>query len=73
MLSSSVMDVDMSPEAAVGKIADKEINYLMSRGLTRDDATSLIVRGFPDINLLGLPGQLQDGVERKIEKLVEGM
>jgi Fe-S cluster assembly scaffold protein SufB len=63
----------MSHEAAVGKIADKEINYLMNRGLTRDDATSLIVRGFPDTNLLGLPGQLQDGVDRIIDKLVEGM
>lgn len=72
-LMSRFKDVDMSHEAAVGKIADKEINYLMSRGLTRDEATSLIVRGFLDVSVLGLPKSLQDEVDKIVDSLVEGM
>jgi uncharacterized protein len=72
-LMSRFKDVDMSHEAAVGRIADKEINYIMSRGLTRDEATSLIVRGFLDTTILGLPKQLQDEVDGIVDQLVEGM
>ncbi|MFH0862159.1 MAG: SufD family Fe-S cluster assembly protein [Candidatus Altiarchaeota archaeon] len=72
-LTSRFKDVDMSHEAAVGKIADKEINYLMSRGLARDEATSLIVRGFLDTTIMGLPKNLQDDVDRIVDQLVEGM
>jgi uncharacterized protein len=72
-LYSRYKDVEMSHEAAVGKIADKEINYLMSRGLTRDDATSMIVRGFLDVGILGLPKGLQDEVDRIVESLIDGM
>ncbi|MBU0763070.1 MAG: SufD family Fe-S cluster assembly protein [Candidatus Altiarchaeota archaeon] len=72
-LYSRYQDVEMSHEAAVGKIADKEINYLMSRGLNRDDATSLIVRGFLDVDILGLPKNLKNEVESIVDKLTEGM
>ena len=33
-------------EASVGKIGDKEVHYLMSRGLSETEARALIVRGF---------------------------
>jgi uncharacterized protein len=72
-LYSRYRDVDMSHEAAVGKIADKEISYLMSRGLTADEATSVIVRGFLDVDILGLPKQLHDEVQRIVDSLVGGM
>jgi hypothetical protein len=72
-LYSRHKDVDMSHEAAVGKIADKEINYLMSRGLNRDEATSLIVRGFLDVDILGLPQNLRDEIDKIVDSLVEGM
>lgn len=38
--------VELSHEAAVGKIAQEEIEYLMARGFTEDEATAMIVRGF---------------------------
>ena len=38
--------VEMSHEASIGKISDKEIFYLMSRGLSEEDAKAMIVRGF---------------------------
>jgi uncharacterized protein len=72
-LTSRFKDVDMSHEAAVGKIADKEINYLMSRGLSKDEATSAIVRGFLDVSILGLPKNLQEDVDKIVDSLIDGM
>ena len=39
-------DAIISHEAKVGKISDEEIFYLMSRGISEDDATAMIVLGF---------------------------
>ena len=39
-------DVTFSHEAKVGKISDSAIFYLMSRGLSEEDARALIVKGF---------------------------
>ncbi len=50
-LEGRAHDIDMSHEAAVGKIAEEEIHYLMARGLSSDEATSAIVRGFLDIEV----------------------
>jgi uncharacterized protein len=50
-LQGKVDGVEMSHEAAVGKIAQEEIQYLMSRGLAEDEATSTIVRGFLSVNI----------------------
>jgi len=52
--------VEITHEAAVGKISDKEINYLMTRRLSHDEAVSLIVRGFMDVSIMGLPKTLSD-------------
>ena len=41
-------EVEFSHEAKVGKISDQSIFYLMSRGLSKEDALGLIVRGFAD-------------------------
>ena len=39
-------NVEFSHEAKIGKISDKAIFYLMSRGLSEEDALGMIVRGF---------------------------
>ena len=39
-------EVEFSHEAKIGKISDKEIFYLMTRGLSEEDAKAMIVRGF---------------------------
>jgi len=59
--------VEITHEAAVGKISEKEITYLMTRRLTRDQAVSLIIRGFMDVGILGLP----DALNAEIKKIVE--
>lgn len=58
--------VEMSHEAAVGKIAQEEILYLMSRGLTEAEATSTIVRGFLDIDIPDLPEQLMKEIKKAV-------
>ncbi len=39
-------DIEFSHEAKIGKISDKAIFYLMSRGISESEALSMIVRGF---------------------------
>ena len=58
----NIEGAELSHEAAVGKIADFEIEYLMTRGLSEDEATSAIIRGFMDTSILGLPQDLADEV-----------
>jgi hypothetical protein len=67
-LEGHVDGVEMSHEAAVGKIAQEEINYLMSRGLSQDEATSTIVRGFLSVDIPGLPPQLKTEIDKAIEE-----
>jgi len=66
-LEGHVDGVEMSHEAAVGKIAQEEISYLMSRGLDEDEATSTIVRGFLNVDIPGLPEQLKAEIDRAID------
>jgi len=67
-LQGRVEGVEMSHEAAVGKIAQDEILYLMSRGLSEDEATSTIVRGFMSVDIPGLPPQLKAEIDRAVEQ-----
>lgn len=66
-LEAHVEGVEMSHEAAVGKVAQEEIYYLMSRGLSEQEATSTIVRGFLSIDIKGLPPALKTEIDRAIE------
>lgn len=67
-LEAHVADVEMTHEAAVGKIAREQIEYLMSRGLDEDQAVSMIVRGFLSGSINGLPDALQKELDEAIEK-----
>jgi len=66
-LEGHVDGVEMSHEAAVGKIAQEEIHYLMSRGLSEDHAVSTIVKGFLSVDIPGLPPQLKAEIDKAIE------
>lgn len=66
-LEARQANLDMSHEAAVGKIAEKEILYLMSRGLSEDEATSAIIRGFLKVDIKGLPKRLKSEVDKLME------
>jgi len=66
-IKGDVVDTELSHEAAVGKIARDEIEYLMSRGLDEDVATSTIIRGFLDVKIAGLPLSLQNQIDAAID------
>ena len=59
--------VEITHEAAVGKISEKEITYLMTRKLSRDLAISLIIRGFMDVSILGLPEALNAEIRNIVD------
>jgi len=66
-------EVEMSHEAVVGKIAKDEIEYLMARGISERDSISLILRGFLDIKIEGLPPVLQRSINNAVELSMKGL
>ncbi len=65
-LKGKLAGIDLSHEAAVGKINEAEIEYLMARGLTRNEATATIVRGFLQVDIEGLPSILDAELHKAI-------
>ena len=60
-------DAIISHEAKVGKISDDEIFYLMSRGISEDDAVAMIVLGFIDDLTKVLPVEYSLELKRLIK------
>ena len=59
---------ELSHEAAIGKIAKEKIEYLMTRRLTEDEAVSVIIRGFLNIKVQGIPRAIQQQMDEIIEQ-----
>lgn len=72
-LSGHVPGVEMSHEAAVGKIDQREIEYLMARGLDEDEAVSTIVRGFLNVDIEGLPANLKEKLDKAVSETQKDM
>jgi len=58
----------LSHEAAIGPIGEEEIEYLMARGLSKDEAVTLITQGFMDTKILGLPEMLENSLKEMINR-----
>jgi Fe-S cluster assembly scaffold protein SufB len=67
-----VVGTELSHEAAVGKIAREEIEYLMARGLDEETATATIIRGFLDVKMEGLPPALQKQIDAAVDAAEKG-
>ena len=65
-------DVSMGHEATVSKISEDQLFYLMSRGLTEDEAMAMIVRGFVEPVARELPMEYALELNRLIELQMEG-
>ena len=65
-------DVAMGHEATVSKIGEDQLFYLMSRGLTEDEAMAMIVRGFIEPIARELPMEYALELNRLIELQMEG-
>lgn len=72
-LIAYVPGVEMSHEAAVGKIEQQEIEYLMARGLDEEEAISTIVRGFLHVDIEGLPLDLKKKLDQTISETQKEM
>ncbi|WP_446663566.1 Fe-S cluster assembly protein SufB [Flexivirga sp. B27] len=65
-------DVQMGHEATVSKVSEDQMFYLMSRGLTEEEAMATIVRGFVEPIARELPMEYALELNRLIELQMEG-
>ncbi len=65
-------EVSMGHEATVSKVSGDQLFYLMSRGLTEDEAMAMVVRGFVEPIARELPMEYALELNRLIELQMEG-
>jgi len=65
-------DVQIGHEATVSKIGDEQLFYLMSRGLSENDAIAMIVNGFFEPFIKELPMEYAVELNRLIQLEMEG-
>jgi Fe-S cluster assembly protein SufB len=65
-------DVSVGHEASVSKIGEEQLFYLMSRGLTEAEASTMIVSGFIEPLVKELPMEYAVEMNRLIELQMEG-
>lgn len=65
-LEARVPDVEMTHEASLGKIARDQVEYIMSRGLSEDEAVGMIVRGFLEVGIRNIPESLKAEIDATI-------
>ncbi len=72
-LIAESQDVSLTHEAAIGKLGEEKIIWLMARGFSREEAESILIRGFMSVDITGLPknlAMLLKGVLKMIAKSV---
>lgn len=63
------LEIDERARMGIGSpIAAEEIYYLMTRGMPKDEAVSMITRGFVNIDIPGLPDALRRQIDCAIEE-----
>jgi Fe-S cluster assembly protein SufB len=65
-------DTTLSHEATVGRISQDQVFYLMSRGLTENEAQNLIVQGFLEVFTKELPMEYAIEFNRLVKLEMEG-
>ena len=65
-------DVQVGHEASVSKIGEEQLFYLMSRGLSQDEASAMIVAGFIEPMVKELPMEYAVEMNRLIQLQMEG-
>ena len=65
-------DVSLGHEATVSKVSESQLFYLMSRGMTEDEAMAMIVRGFVEPIARELPMEYALELNRLIQLQMEG-
>ena len=65
-------DVSVGHEASVSKVGEEQLFYLMSRGLTEEEATTMVVSGFIEPLVKELPMEYAIEMNRLIQLQMEG-
>ncbi len=65
-------EVEIGHEATVARIGDEQLFYLMSRGMSEEEAGAMIVRGFIEPIIKQLPMEYAVELNRLIELQMEG-
>jgi Fe-S cluster assembly protein SufB len=65
-------DVTIGHEASVSKVGEEQLFYLMSRGLTEEEATTMVVSGFIEPLVKELPMEYAIEMNRLIQLQMEG-
>jgi Fe-S cluster assembly protein SufB len=65
-------DVRVEHEATVSKVGEEQLFYLMSRGITAEEATLMIVNGFIEPFTKELPMEYAVELNRLIQLEMEG-
>lgn len=65
-------DVTVGHEATVSKVGDEQLFYLMSRGLSKEEATTMVVSGFIEPLVKELPMEYAIEMNRLIQLQMEG-
>lgn len=61
-------DVTLSHEASIGKISGEKIEYLQTKGFSKEQAQSLVVRGFVSEYMDSMP----EKVKERVDSLIRG-
>ncbi len=65
-------DVTVGHEASVSKVGEEQLFYLMSRGLSKEEATTMVVSGFIEPLVKELPMEYAIEMNRLIKLQMEG-
>jgi Fe-S cluster assembly protein SufB len=65
-------NIDIGHEATVSKVGEDQLFYLMSRGLTEEQSTAMVVAGFIEPIVKELPMEYAVELNRLIELQMEG-
>jgi uncharacterized protein len=66
LVSEGAMKAELSHEASIGPIAEEQVEYLMSRGISREDAISVITSGFLNLDIPYIPEFLDKNIKEVI-------
>lgn len=69
-LQTLVKDTELYHESSIGKVAEDQLFYLISRGFSEEEATALMIRGFLDPDMFDLPEPLLSQVKSIIDLIV---
>jgi Fe-S cluster assembly scaffold protein SufB len=67
LASEGALKAELSHEASIGPIAEEQVEYLMSRGISREDAVSVITSGFLNLDIPFIPEFLDRNIKEVIK------